>query len=171
MGPKQGLEGNGWTLFTRKGLLSWMSFLMFLYIDSENDFEHYLQVNGISPECILRWVLQLPELKNYFENCLQINGFSPAHIRISLRLWTFEAYGFSTEYVLRLLATVNEMEHSLQVNGFSPGCILRWFLRWVGWWNDFEHSLQVNGFCPECVLFIPMLKTHWIWSYLVPCAK
>ena len=44
--------------------------------DSENDLEHSLQINGFSPECVLRCILMLPDIENDNEHSLQINNFS-----------------------------------------------------------------------------------------------
>ena len=45
--------------------------------ESENDLKHSLQVNGLSPECVLRCLLRLPESENDLKHSLQVNGFSP----------------------------------------------------------------------------------------------
>ena len=43
----------------------------------ENALEHSLQINGFSPECVLKWVVSLPDSENDLEHSLQTNGFSP----------------------------------------------------------------------------------------------
>ena len=44
-------------------------------------------MNGLSPECVLRWVLRLSDVENDLEHTLQTNGLSPECVlRCLLRL-------------------------------------------------------------------------------------
>ena len=99
-----------------------------------NDLEHSLQINGFSPEWVLKCVFRALEVVNDLEHSLQVHNFSP-------------------EWVLRWILispdVVNDLDHSLQVNGFFPEWVLRWILRSPNVVNELEHSLQVNGFSPE----------------------
>ena len=92
-----------------------------------NDLEHSLQINGFSPEWVLKCVFRALEVVNDLEHSLQVHNFSP-------------------EWVLRWILispdVVNDLEHSLQVNGFFPEWVLRWVLRLLDWENDLEHSLH-----------------------------
>ena len=71
--------------------------------ESENDLKHSLQVNGLSPEWVLRWVLSSDDWENDLEHSLQINGLSPECVLRCL---------------LRLPESENDLKHSLQANGF-----------------------------------------------------
>ena len=64
-----------WTIFTNEWFLSWMCLLRLP--ESENDLKHSLQVNGLSPEWVLRWVLSSDDWENDLEHSLQVYGFSP----------------------------------------------------------------------------------------------
>ena len=66
--------------------------------------EHSLKINGLSPECVLRWVLRLSDVENDLEHTLQTNGLSPE---------------FVLRCLLRLPESENDLKHSLQANGFS----------------------------------------------------
>ena len=72
--------------------------------DVVNDLEHSLQVNGLSPECVLRCLFRLPVAENDLEHSLQINGLSPEGVLRCL---------------LRLPESEDDLKHSLQANGFS----------------------------------------------------
>ena len=78
------------TFFTCKWLLSWMiSWLLRCFFISPpliNDWEHALQVNGFSPECVPRWILREYDRENDLEHSLQINGFSPECVQRCLFL-------------------------------------------------------------------------------------
>ena len=69
--------------------------------------EHSLQINGLSPQCVLGWVLRLSDVENDLEHTLQTKGLSPECVLRCL---------------LRLSESENDLKHSLQINanGFSP---------------------------------------------------
>ena len=89
--------------------------------------EHSLQINGFSPEWVLRCFLRAPEIENDLEHSLQINGFSPECV---------------LRWVLRLSDSENYLEHSLQVNGFSPEWVLVLELQDINW---VEAGLPINS--------------------------
>ena len=78
-------------------------------------------MNGLSPECVLRWVLRLSDVENDFEHILQTNGISPECVLGCLS---------------RLPESENDLKHSLQANGFSPVflAITSPFRNWQGRW-------------------------------------
>ena len=95
--------------------------------DFENYLEHSLQVNGFSPEWVLKWPLKLPNPENDLEHSSQVYGFSPECV---------------LRWVLRLSDSENYLEHSLQVNGFSPEWVLVLELQDINW---VEAGLPINS--------------------------
>ena len=73
---EQSLQRNGCPLYWMCSNVS----IKILNPESENDLKHSLQVNGLSPEWVLRWVLSSDDWENDLEHSLQVNGFSPERV-------------------------------------------------------------------------------------------